>query len=115
MLIDHRGRLRAAVAIRAVEIEGGDAMLAKSAFEYSAAADRCGYVISHTFTVPLLPVLFWDKRCATLEQDTLFRQPEDSEIFQLIRKPFTTSELVLRLEAMLLSRSSGSGEVRGHI
>jgi two-component system cell cycle sensor histidine kinase/response regulator CckA len=26
---------------------------------------------------------------------------EDSEIFQLIRKPFTTSELVLRLEAML--------------
>jgi len=71
MLIDHRGRLRAAVAIRAVEIEGGDAMLAKSAFEYSAAADRCGYVISHTFTVPLLPVLFWDKRCATLEQETL--------------------------------------------
>jgi hypothetical protein len=71
MLIDHRGRLRAAVAIRAVEIEGGDAMLAESAFEFGAAADRCGYVISHTVTVPLLPVLFWDKRCATLEQDPL--------------------------------------------
>jgi len=25
---------------------------------------------------------------------------EDSEVFQLIRKPFTTSELALRLEAM---------------
>ena len=76
MLIDHRGRLRAPVAIHAVEIEGGDAVLAESAFEFSAAADRCGYVISHTVTVPLLPVLFWDKRCATLEQDTLSRQPE---------------------------------------
>ncbi len=68
MLIDHRGRLRAPVAIHAVEIEGGDAVLAESAFEFSAAADRCGYVISHTVTVPLRPVLFWDKRCATLEQ-----------------------------------------------
>jgi hypothetical protein len=46
-------------------------VLAESAFEFSAAADRCGYVISHTVTVPLLSVLFWDKRCTTLEQDPL--------------------------------------------
>ena len=71
MLIYHCRRLRTAAAIRAVEIEGRDAMLAESAFEYSAAADRCGYVISHIVTVPLLPVLFWDKRCATLEQETV--------------------------------------------
>ena len=71
MLIYHRCRLRAAVAILAVEIEGGDAMVAESAFELGATAHRCGYVISHTHTVALLPVLFWDKRCATLEQETL--------------------------------------------
>jgi two-component system cell cycle sensor histidine kinase/response regulator CckA len=29
---------------------------------------------------------------------------EDSEVFQLMRKPFTTSELVLRLEAILGGR-----------
>ena len=69
MPIYHRGRLRSAVAIRAVEIECGDAMLAEGAFEFGAAAHRCGYVISHTPTVALLPVLFWDKRCATLEQE----------------------------------------------
>jgi hypothetical protein len=74
MLIYHRGRLRAAVAIRAVEIEGGDAMLAEDALECCAAAHRCGYVISHTLTVALLPVLFWGKRCATLEQETLSGQ-----------------------------------------
>jgi hypothetical protein len=71
MLIYHRCRLRAAVAIGAVEIEGGDTMLAERAIEFGAAAYRCGYVISHTLTVALLRVLFWDKRCATLEQETL--------------------------------------------
>jgi hypothetical protein len=71
MLIYHRCRLRAAVAIRAVEIESGNAVLAEVALESSAAAHRCSYVISHTLTVALLPVLFWDKRCATLEQETL--------------------------------------------
>jgi hypothetical protein len=76
MLIDHRCCLRAAVTIRAVEIEGSDAMVAESAFEYGAAVDRCGYVMSHTVTVPLPPVLFWDRRCATLEQAALTRQPE---------------------------------------
>jgi hypothetical protein len=71
MLIYHRCRLRAAVAIGAVEIEGGDTMLAERAIEFGAAAYRCGYVISHTLTVALLLVLFWDKRCATLEQETV--------------------------------------------
>jgi hypothetical protein len=70
MLIDRRCRLRAAVAICAVEIEGGDAKLAEGAFECGAAPYRRGYVISHTLTVAFLPVLFWDKRCATLEQET---------------------------------------------
>ena len=44
MLIYHCCRLRAAVAIRAVEIEGGDAMLAVSAFECGATIHRFGCV-----------------------------------------------------------------------
>ena len=68
MVIYHRRRLRAAVAIRAVEIGGGDAVFAERAFECGAAAHWCGCVISHTVTVPLSSVLFWDKRCATLER-----------------------------------------------
>jgi hypothetical protein len=71
VLIYHRCRLGAAVAIRTVKIEGGDAMLAEGASESGAAADRSGCVISHTVTVSLPPVLFWDKRCATLEQETI--------------------------------------------
>ena len=49
MLIYGCCRLRAAVAIRAVEIEGGDAMLAEDAFECGAAIHRFGCVISHIF------------------------------------------------------------------
>ena len=49
MLIDRRCRLRATVAISAVEIEGGDAMLAVSTFENGAAIHRFGRVISHIF------------------------------------------------------------------
>ena len=58
MLINYCCRLRAAVAIRAVEIEAGDAMLAESAFECGAAIHRFGCVISHIFIVVLLPVPF---------------------------------------------------------
>ena len=68
MLIYHRCRLRAAFAICAIEIHGGDPMLAERAFESGTAADRCGYIISHTVTVPFLSVLLWDERCATLER-----------------------------------------------
>ena len=49
MLIDRRCRLRAAVAISVVEIEGGNAMLAVSTFERGAAIHRFGCVISHIF------------------------------------------------------------------
>ena len=56
MLIDQRCRLRAAIAIRDVEVEGGDAMLAEGAFEGGAAVDRFGRVISHTFIVVSRPV-----------------------------------------------------------
>lgn len=51
MLIDDCRRLRAAVAIRAVEIQGSDAMLAEGAFERGAAVHRFGCVISHLFIV----------------------------------------------------------------
>ena len=54
MLIDHCCRLRAAVAIRAVEIEGGDALLAECAFECRAAIHRLGRVMSQIFMVALL-------------------------------------------------------------
>ena len=57
MLIYHGCSLCAAVAIRAVEIEGGDAMLAVSAFESGAAIHRFGRVISHIFngSLPICP------------------------------------------------------------
>lgn len=54
MLIDHRRRLRAAVAIRDAEIEGGNAMLAECAFECGPAVQRFRRVISHIFIVVLL-------------------------------------------------------------
>ncbi len=54
MLIDHCCRLSAAVAIRAAEIEGGDAMLAEGAFERGAAVQLFGCVISHIYSVVLL-------------------------------------------------------------
>jgi hypothetical protein len=56
MLIYRCCRLRAAVALCAVEIEGGDAMLAEGAFECGATVRRLGCVISHIFIVVLLPV-----------------------------------------------------------
>lgn len=71
MLIYRGRRLRAAVPIRAVEIQGGDAMLAEGAFERDAAVHRFGCVISHTFIVVLLPVRVVSNRCATLEQEIL--------------------------------------------
>jgi hypothetical protein len=73
MLIYHCCRLRAAVAIRAVEIEGGDAMLAECAFECGAAVTRFGCVISHIFSVVLLPVRALGDRCATLERKVVGR------------------------------------------
>jgi len=71
MLIYHCCRSRAAGAIRAVEIEVGEAMLAKGAFECGATIHRLGCVISHVLTVVLLPVPVLGIRCATLEQETL--------------------------------------------
>jgi len=69
MLIDHRCRLRAAVAIGEVEIESRDAMLAEGALERSAAVHRLGCVISHIFIVVLLHLRDSGIRCATFEQD----------------------------------------------
>jgi hypothetical protein len=71
MLIYHCCRLSATVAVRAVEIEGGNAMLAESAFECGAAIHRFGCVISHIFIVDLLPARALGNRCATLLQKTL--------------------------------------------
>jgi hypothetical protein len=68
MLIDRRCRLRAAVAIGAVEIEGGDAMLAVGTFECVAAIHRFGCVISHIFN-PSTCLGLWGNRCAILEQE----------------------------------------------
>ena len=56
MLIDHCRRLRAAVAVGAVEIESGDAMLAHGALKRGAAIDRLGCVVSQAPSVVLLPV-----------------------------------------------------------
>ena len=71
MLIYRCCRLRAAVAIRVVEIEGGDAMFAESACECRAAIHRFGCVISHIFIVVFLSVRALGNRCATFLQETL--------------------------------------------
>jgi hypothetical protein len=47
MLIHYFCRLRAPVAIRAVEIQGADAMSAGNALELDAPVHRFGCVISH--------------------------------------------------------------------
>jgi hypothetical protein len=49
MLIDLRRCLRAAVAIRDLEIKGCDLTIAERAFERRAAIHRFGRVISHIF------------------------------------------------------------------
>jgi len=49
MLIDLGGRLRPAVAVRDLEIEGCDSMLAEGAFERRTAIHRFSCVISHIF------------------------------------------------------------------
>jgi len=71
MLIYRGCRLGAAVPIRAVEIQGGDAVLAEGAFERDAAVHRFGGVISHIFMVVLPGVRVVSNRCATLEQGIL--------------------------------------------
>jgi len=69
MLINHRRRLRAAIAVRVVEIESSDAMLAEGTFECGAAIYRFGCVVSHIFSVVLQTDGVWGNRCATLEQE----------------------------------------------
>lgn len=49
MLIDRRCCLRSAAAVRDLEIEGRDSMLAEGAFERRAAVHWFGCVISHSF------------------------------------------------------------------
>jgi hypothetical protein len=49
MLIDLRRCLRAAVAIRDLEIKGRDSMVAEGASEHRAVIHRFGCVISHIF------------------------------------------------------------------
>jgi hypothetical protein len=75
MLIDHGCRLRAAIAIHAIEIEGRDAVFAEGAFECGTAIQRLGCVISHTLhcspSTVLLPVRALGNGCATLEHETL--------------------------------------------
>ena len=68
MLIDHGRRLSTTIALCAVEIQRGYAMLAESALEGGAAIHRFGCVISHIFIVVLLPLRVWGNRCATLER-----------------------------------------------
>jgi hypothetical protein len=68
MLINRCCRLCAAVAISAVEIEGGDAMLAVNTFECGATIYRFRCVISHIFN-PFTCLGLRSNRCAILEQE----------------------------------------------
>ena len=67
MLIDRCCRLRTAVAIHDLEIEGCNPMLAEGAFERRAAIRRFGCVISHIFNrSPLTTSPAAGNRCGTL-------------------------------------------------
>jgi hypothetical protein len=59
MPIDVRCCLRAAVAVRDLEIEGCNSMLAEGAFERRAAIHWFGCVISHIFnrSLPTRPIV----------------------------------------------------------
>jgi hypothetical protein len=74
MLIDRCCRLRAAVALRAVEIQGSDAMLAEGAFECGDAIYRFDRVISHVSMVVLLSSGPWVNRCATLGPESCYQR-----------------------------------------
>jgi hypothetical protein len=67
MLIYHCCRLSAAVAVRRVEIKGGNGVLTERAGVGSAAVHRLGCVISHIFIVVFLPAPTLINGCATLE------------------------------------------------
>jgi hypothetical protein len=53
VFVDRGSRLSAAIALSAVEIQGGHGMLAVGAFEGRSAVKRFGGVISHVFSVVL--------------------------------------------------------------
>jgi hypothetical protein len=55
MLIHCRCRLRSAAAVRDLEIESCDSLLAEDALERRAAIHRFGCVIPHSSIVVLLP------------------------------------------------------------
>jgi hypothetical protein len=71
MLIDRSCRLRAAVAIRDVEIERGNAMLAEGAFESGPAVHRFGSVMSHVFHCSPPAGLGCGQEVCTLRAETL--------------------------------------------
>lgn len=66
MLIDHHCRLGSAVAICAVEIEGGNAMLAARALECRAAIQLLGCVVSYLPILVLLALPVSGNGCATI-------------------------------------------------
>jgi hypothetical protein len=67
MMIDYGCCLGAPIAVRAAEIEGGDAMLAEGALERGTAVHLFGCVISHISIVDLLAATVPGNGCATLE------------------------------------------------
>lgn len=71
MLIYYCCRLRAAVAIRAIEIQGLTLCLQTGHLNAVPRFIAIGCVTPHIFTVVLLSVLVLGIRCATLEQETL--------------------------------------------
>jgi len=60
-------RLGATVAFRAVEILGGDGVLAESAFECDAAVHPIRGVVAHSFIVVPLRGMIWGKGCWSFE------------------------------------------------
>jgi hypothetical protein len=75
MFVYFGGRLSAAIALRSVEIKGGNAMLAEGAFERDAAIRRFGRVISQgSHYSPYRLVGALGNGCATFGWETLFRR-----------------------------------------
>jgi hypothetical protein len=104
VLIYRRCRLRAAVALRAVEIEGCDATLTQGAIECGAAILSFGGVISHTYMVVHLSSGPWGNRCATLEQESYHWRSAETDSRLLNR--YSSERYHLEVNPLILSSSA---------
>jgi len=114
MLIDHRRRLRATIALRDVEIESGDGVFAVRALENGGAVYLFCRVVSHALILFHSRPRFWGKGCATLmslRKNFSTGMPFPDRAGQPIQSNQRRIGIVV-LEYLLKSASSGRHDFR---